>query len=292
MLSILIPVFNYDVTELVTELALQCQKTEIPFEIICVDDGSGCPKPDLNQPYFTWHKNLKNEGRAKTRNILASMAQHEFLLFLDADVLPANRNFIHNYRENFKSKVVCGGISYQADAPEEQLFLRWTYGKKHEEINADRRNKHPYLSFMTGNFMCHKSVFEKVTFNSSLTSYGHEDTLFGKELLENAIHIKHINNPIIHLGLENNQEFLHKSKIGITSLVQLYRDQKITRNYSKLIKLYENLDALGLKNSVIKLIHSRSIQMQSDLVKNGKSTWKLQVLKLIWFHEGMESDAT
>ena len=40
MLSILIPIYNRDVTKLVEELLDQCGKANIPFEILCFDDGS------------------------------------------------------------------------------------------------------------------------------------------------------------------------------------------------------------------------------------------------------------
>ena len=40
MLSVLIPVFNYDITDLVFELHQQLTENEIAFEIIAVDDGS------------------------------------------------------------------------------------------------------------------------------------------------------------------------------------------------------------------------------------------------------------
>ncbi len=285
MLSILIPVYNYDVTRLVTDLASQCKTTGKPFEIICADDGSNCSRPKIDDDYFTWHVNQQNEGRAKTRNILASLATFENLLFLDADVFPSNQNFIQTYLNQFKFKVVCGGICYEETPPETNELLRWNYGKKQEEVKAIYRNKKPYLSFMTGNFMCHKSVFETVTFNASLTTYGHEDTIFGKELLEHAIKIKHIDNPVIHLGLESNEEFVAKSKIGITSLVYLYKNGKITQHYSKLIRLHEKLSSFGLKKIVIDLIYKRSSAMKTDLIRHGKSTWKLQLLKLLWFDQ-------
>jgi len=40
MLSILIPVYNFNVTQLVQTLAEQCAATGEAYEIICFDDGS------------------------------------------------------------------------------------------------------------------------------------------------------------------------------------------------------------------------------------------------------------
>ena len=46
MLSVLIPTYNYNAFELVNELHKQLLKSEVLFEIICIDDGS---KSTLNQ---------------------------------------------------------------------------------------------------------------------------------------------------------------------------------------------------------------------------------------------------
>ena len=45
MLSILIPVYNYDVIPLALELNKQCLESKIDFEILCQDDQSNS---DLN----------------------------------------------------------------------------------------------------------------------------------------------------------------------------------------------------------------------------------------------------
>ena len=40
MLSILIPVYNFDIIAFVTELHRLCEQEKIPFEIILLDDAS------------------------------------------------------------------------------------------------------------------------------------------------------------------------------------------------------------------------------------------------------------
>ena len=45
MLSILIPIYNFDVQELVQKLHQQASLLAIAFEIVCVDDGS---QPNLS----------------------------------------------------------------------------------------------------------------------------------------------------------------------------------------------------------------------------------------------------
>ncbi len=48
MLSILIPVYNFDVRKLVHQLHEQGLLLEIPFEIICVDDASFIEFTEIN----------------------------------------------------------------------------------------------------------------------------------------------------------------------------------------------------------------------------------------------------
>ena len=48
MLSILIPIYNFAVKELVNELSSQAQDLNIPFEILCVDDTSKAIYIELN----------------------------------------------------------------------------------------------------------------------------------------------------------------------------------------------------------------------------------------------------
>ena len=92
MLSVLIPVYNYDVTELVNELHKQLTTSEVDFELKIFDDGS---KSDinkvnhkLNQLEKVQFKELpKNVGLSNNRNYLASSSQYNYLLFLDGDSL-------------------------------------------------------------------------------------------------------------------------------------------------------------------------------------------------------------
>lgn len=90
MLSILIPVYNYDVRSLVGDLAKQCLEASIPFEILCYDDHSQEEFDRINQKVIqlegvTYFRLAKNVGRSMIRNHLAQVARYDHLLFLDCD---------------------------------------------------------------------------------------------------------------------------------------------------------------------------------------------------------------
>jgi hypothetical protein len=83
--------------------------------------------------------------------------------------------------------------------------------------------------------MIDKSVFSKIRFNEELKQYGHEDTLMGYQLQKAGIRIMHIDNGLIHEGLESNKEFLTKTKLGIENLSKLYDKVTDKRAFSETV---------------------------------------------------------
>jgi glycosyltransferase involved in cell wall biosynthesis len=269
MLSILIPIYNQPVTQLVKDLQLQANSCGVDYEIRCYDDCSTLHYKNLNQGiadieqvhYVCFEK---NQGRSKIRNRLAKDAQYDQLLFLDCDTAIQQEDFIQTYVNLLEQhNIICGGIDYQAQAPTDSQWLRWQYGRKREKRSAEKRRKHPYLSFSAFNLLISKKLALRFPFNESLTQYGHEDTLLGLALEQEKIKIHHIDNPITHIGLENSQSFLHKTEQGLENLfflmnegkinqqVKLYRHYLIWKRLSPLLfpfyKLGLNLSQLALK---------------------------------------------
>ena len=229
MLSILIPIYNFAVKELVNELSSQAQNLNIPFEILCVDDTSKSTYVKLNDGLekiegVNYQLNKKNIGRSSIRNLLTDKAQYDYLLFLDCDVRIGD-NFIKKYID-FKdeSDVIVGGVNYaEYEQLEKSKRLRWKYGRYREERKAHFRNQRPYASFSACNLFINKKVSQNIRFTESLTKYGHEDTLYGAELEFNSYTVMHINNPIIHLGLDEVSAFLKKTEFALINLLSLQK---------------------------------------------------------------------
>jgi hypothetical protein len=74
---------------------------------------------------------------------------------------------------------------------------------------------------MTGNFLIPKAIFLRFPLDDVPSAYGHEDTLLGYLFQKTGIPICHIDNPVFHLGLEENEVFLNKSKEAVASLWHL-----------------------------------------------------------------------
>lgn len=244
MLSILIPTYNYNVYPLVLELSEQCKKCGIKYEIQVVDDAgnlfTGENQAINNLENCTYSINEHNIGRSKMRNLLAQKAKYDWLLFLDADTIPLKDNFITTYIEYVTSKlqIVYGGITYSTEIPHKNSTLRWFYGKKREAIDAEKRNLNRYISFLTLNFLIPKAFFDRVSFNEDIPNLRHEDTLFSFELAQKTIPILHINNPIIHLGLDTNEVFLEKTRESVVALKNLVDQGLIDVNYVRLSQMF------------------------------------------------------
>ncbi|MEM6320956.1 MAG: glycosyltransferase family A protein, partial [Bacteroidota bacterium] len=90
MISILIPVYNFDVTQLVSDLQKQANQLTIPIEILVFDDGSTADFKQKNRsiqtyPIVNYKELLHNLGRSAIRNALTKVANFPYLLFMDGD---------------------------------------------------------------------------------------------------------------------------------------------------------------------------------------------------------------
>ncbi|MCK0130479.1 glycosyltransferase family 2 protein [Flavobacteriaceae bacterium F08102] len=254
MLSVLIPVFNYNAYPLITGLHKQLIHATIPFEILCIDDASNRPMLAFeNEIKNLLHTRLlklsKNIGRSKIRNLLATKAQFDWLLFIDADCLPNNEIFIDRYITEIKKNthmVICGGISYQEKKPTASKVLRWKYGRHREQHPLQVRKEQAYRLFFSANFVIYKPTFMEIMFDETLTKYGLEDTLFAKKIRDKNLKIHHIENTVIHEGLDNADEFMQKTKSAITNGYKLFTTNKLGPSQLKHLAVYLKLKKLRL----------------------------------------------
>lgn len=225
MISICIPVYNFNVTSLINELSNQVNSLNIQCEIIVIDDCSENFKTinKIECKKHTYIELSENIGRARIRNLFLKYAKYEYLLFLDCDSLIKTSSFLSNYVEIIKEKpsVVCGGRIYETNRPKREKRLRWKYGILRESQSSSVRQEFPNKSFMTNNFLIRKKEFEENKFDERIVRYGHEDTLFGFSLKKRNIKITHIDNPVINGDVEQNREYLKKTKEGVINLINI-----------------------------------------------------------------------
>ena len=256
MLSILIPVYNYDIFPLVKLLNEEAVNMRINYEILCVDDASDNKEIQLENIKVQSISNCSfevlpdNVGRSKIRNILAQKAKFEKLIFLDADVLPKPKGFIKTYLNSIDlNDISFGGILYPEISDSLKKSLHYKYGKKREALSFKQRQNVNDNSFTSANFAIKKELFKNVKFNETIKTYGFEDVIFSKDLVNKGYKITQIDNPVVHYGiLENNNDFILKEQESLETLHKLYENKTTDTKNVKLIRYYILLKRVGIIN--------------------------------------------
>jgi len=234
MLSVCIPVYRYDVRPLVTELLRQTGELKDTVEILVYDDASpddgDWGKTEMRRiPEIQYVELEQNLGRAGIRNLMARRAKHDFLVMMDADGEP-NSEFLQCWLGLLRKTrpvtstelpllVIVGGRHYARERPSDPaLSLHWWYGRQRESSTRRKRKKAGWLGFHSNNFLVTRSVLLDHPFPETHAGYGHEDTLWGQQLIGSEIKLIHADNPVVHLGLETNEVFLRKQKQAIANL--------------------------------------------------------------------------
>lgn len=254
-LSICIPVYNFDIGPLLAELRESINISGAQCELIVMDDASDSRWQKKNATaaarrgaeYLPLEKNI---GRAAIRNRLAGHARGRQILFLDCDMRLPGSDFIRKYMEQRHAPVLVGGHCYEEKPEDPDLLFHWCYGSRVESKRAEERQKEPYRSFMTGNFMIQKELLLDIRFDESIEGYGHEDTLFGLELMKRQAEILHIYNPAIHCGLMPTGRFLQKNRQAVSNLLRIYLEKEDCRvpllQMTRLLAAFARLRSLRL----------------------------------------------
>ena len=289
MLSILIPIFNYNTYPLVNELHKYCLESKLDFEILCQDDASN-EFLDENQKInilenCNFSGNNLNLGRGTNINLLAEKAKFEWLLIMDCDTFPTKNVFIQNYisQINEAEKVVFGGIEYKKEKPANDQLLRWFYGIARESLSVEKRNANPNGNALTSNILIKKNVFISNKFDESITKYGYEDLVFLSDLKKKGIVVKHIDNPTYHLGLETSKQFLKKTKTALENLKKLTATKSLNTSESKILKTYVLLEKMHLTDLISFLFKKNEPNMVRNLLSKKPSLLLFDLYKLGYF---------
>lgn len=248
MISILIPVYNYNVESLVAEIVEQIKRLGLAAEIVISDDCS-------NKEYLNQYKNLDcikevsilysnlNHGRSINRNKLAEAAKNQYMIFIDSDV-KLTSNFVENYVKICKQCLVAVGgiIMANPEDDEGKFYFRRYFGISRESVSLAKRIQEPYRYFNSCNFLISKEVFKILTFNEEIITYGYEDTKFGSDLLLKGIKIHHIDNPVVHYPKDTLDEFLLKTESAIQNIADwINKTDEQEMNHLRLANIYFKL---------------------------------------------------
>lgn len=288
MLSVCIPVYNYDARPLARSLASQVAALDGAVELVCIDDASDdvwrCQSDELASlgDYIRLEENV---GRARIRNMFLDHTQGEYLLFLDVDS-EVGEGFLSRYLEALQEQpaVVVGGRVYDRRGNDQAHRLRYLYGTQVESKTIGWRRSHPYQSFMSNNFAVRRDVLQQHPFDERIVHYGHEDTLFGFRLEQEGVFITHIDNPVVNGEVEENGVFLSKTVEAVETLAGLdttLDGDALFGQRVRLVGTYRRLRRLGLTAPVGWLYSLLRRPMESHFVSgNAVSVAQLNFYKL------------
>ncbi|PIW75318.1 MAG: hypothetical protein CO002_02705 [Candidatus Portnoybacteria bacterium CG_4_8_14_3_um_filter_44_10] len=176
------------------------QKAPFEFEVICIDSGSTDKTVEMIKkfPQIEFSEiPAEKFNHGTTRNILASKAQGEYLVYICQDVIPTNENWLRNMIEPFeKDPQIAGVFGRQSPRKDCDPFQRKSldefmdsFGKeltvyqlksndKEKEFEA---NKHVFSFFSSANSAIRKSVWEKIPYRH-VVALG-EDQFWAKDIL-------------------------------------------------------------------------------------------------------------
>lgn len=239
-ISVCIPIYNFDVRELVDDLKKEIKNQSIDVEIVLIDDASEENFRQINNELQNKVEQFvlleKNIGRSRIRNLFLNYTKGDFLLFLDCDVKIDDKNFLANYLkeidQNRGVEVLYGNFKID---PAHSGTLRNRYSVEKEIFSVERSSDFALLK--TVNFIIKRNVLEKFPFNEVLLNYGYEDFVFAKTLEFSKVKFSAIQNPVIHFDDASNEDFLNKTKTAIDSLCLLLQNSD-NEKFIKDIKVY------------------------------------------------------
>ena len=257
MLSILIPVHNYNCTALVRALHRQCEACGMVYEVLLGNDASTLFLDELHT--LSTLSNIRmvtakeNIGRSKIRNLLADKASYNTLLFIDCDAdASGNPAYIRQYLPYIGTPCcVVGGTQTHPSLDTPETHLNYTYDLLRETQNSQKGH------FTTFQFLIRKELFNQVRFDETIRSYGFEDSFFGYQISQHTP-IQYINNPLVHTGMRTNTAYLAKIDELCTTMVHLYHSEHrpTLLKVSKLARYLHTLHRLKLHKGFARLFQA------------------------------------
>ncbi len=294
MLSILIPVFNYDCSMLVMDLGYQAARLksrtteEFDYEIILADDAStdaaavSANKKAIAAVHGRYIAQPDNMGRARTCNRLAREARMGFLLLMDCDAGVVADDFLARYwADRHLADVVCGALVNPPGRPRVGHELRYRYERAAEGRRpAAVRRQSPYANFTTFNVLFRRDVFTKVCFDERCVEYGYEDALMGLMFERAGISVAHTDNALMHMGIDTSISFLDKTE---TALRVLHRLGDPMQSHAGASRVCRRLQRYRLARPVAFAFRTLRGLMRANLLGRHPSVRLFQLYKLGYY---------
>ncbi|MAI89703.1 glycosyltransferase family 2 protein [Ponticaulis sp.] len=268
-LSVLVPTYKDSADQLIAALGA-CKRAE-DIEIIIYDDGSNDPalsvrlreSSEMFPGAACLVTNSRNLGRAAGRNRLEALARADWQLFLDADMVPDDEDFLVRYfnqiEEDCTPRLIVGGFSLNLTPHSRDTDLNRAQSEHSECLPASVRNEHPGRYVFTSNVLAHRHIMMMVPFDPGFSGWGWEDVEWGIRTAD-QFPVIHIDNTATHLGLDTTENLIRKyesSGENFWRTVSLHPDVMTDTPLYRMARLFSNLPGRGLVRELTRII-SRS----------------------------------
>ncbi|MCR9269136.1 MAG: glycosyltransferase [Hyphomonadaceae bacterium] len=215
----------------------------------------------------------KNCGRSHARNRLKSLAETDWILFLDADMQPDDEDFLNRYLDaidvNKSPALVAGGFSLEHIRPTQETHLHAAQAAMSECITAEYRALEPGRYTFTSNILVHRDVLTEIEFDPGFTGWGWEDVDWGLRVA--AIYpVLHIDNTATHLGLDKDEVLIEKYATSADNFVRLVERHPDTMEATPLYRMARVFSILPfqsqLKQAFLALTRKHSLPIRLRLI--------------------------
>lgn len=262
-LSILVPFLRDDPSPLLRKLANERGDPLSQVELLLLDDGTNDPvltarliaaihTLPMAASLLTLSANI---GRAGGRNLMTRRARGDYLLFLDADMLPDRDSFLDQWLNVVTKEapsVVFGGFSLEQAPTDERYAVHRAMASKSDCLMAAVRSAQPEKYVFTSNLLVKSEVFARNMFDEDFTGWGWEDVEWAIRICEQHP-ILHRDIPATHLGLDTVAQLMEKYRQSADNFARIVaRHPAFVAGYPS-FRVAKFIRALSLQKPVIQL---------------------------------------
>ena len=249
-LSVLIPFYKDDATDLLTRLDSQIDEQAV--EILLYDDGTNdaaltsriSDAVETAKGAVGLLTNTDNHGRSAARNQLVVKSRGKWVLFLDADMRPATDDFLKNYLSLIDScgaDILFGGFEVEAQQEDADRDVHRALSEISDCLTLNERQAAGPQYVASSNLCVRRDVLHAEPFDSGFEGWGWEDSEWAARVFK-RYNLVHIENPAVHLGLETTETLLNRFA---TSGPNYQRFTKAHPELAERLPLYKISKSLG-----------------------------------------------
>jgi glycosyltransferase involved in cell wall biosynthesis len=228
-LSVLTPFYRYDPSAM-----LKCfGRAPAGVEFILLDDGSTSAEIVANVVSAAQATGAsariivseQNLGRARARNRLIAEAQGDYVLFLDADMLPDTPAFLSVWLGIINTqapRVAFGGLSLARATPTPETALHFALFGGSDCQPAHRRARRAAQATASSNLLVDRAFLLEHPFDDLFAGWGFEDVDWALDVARIEA-IMHVENPATHAGLDDIDTLMRKSAEAGPNFARLAR---------------------------------------------------------------------